>query len=230
MSVVFLKAMQSLQPNGCCFEDKPYCQKAEPHNENVKLFPAWALDSVPHSLRLILFFVLLLEVCSEHTLDGRRVRCLNPASPIHHTTFPAASKDQWGFLGSIQKHLWITVLCMSVQSAGWSWSGPLSTRCQATLFLTDLLLPVSRQGEDARSVTARSVAAVVENKACAKEADVLKKCCQHLRQALMTCLQQQTPVFALQEMMAACRKIFVAEHLSDALCLPQDERCPRRCP
>lgn len=45
----------------------------------------------------------------------------------------------------------------------------------------------------------------------------------------MACLQQQTPVLALQEMMAACHKIFVAEHLSNALYLPQDERCPQRC-
>lgn len=58
------------------------------------------------------------------------------------------------------------------------------------LFLTDLFLPFSQQGEDARSVTARSVAAVAENKACAREVDVLKKCCQHLRRALMACLQQ----------------------------------------
>ena len=63
-------------------------------------------------------------------------------------------------------------------------------RCSATLFLTDLLLPLSRQGQDARSVAARSVAAVVENKACVREVDVLKKRCQHLRQALMACLQQ----------------------------------------
>lgn len=57
---------------------------------------------------------------------------------------------------------------------------------------------------------------------------MLKQRCQHLRQPLTACLQQQTPVPAPQEMMAACRKIFVAEHLSNALYLPQDERCPQR--
>lgn len=59
---------------------------------------------------------------------------------------------------------------------------------------------------------------------------MLKKCCQHLRQTLMACLQQQTPGFALQERMAACRKIFVTEHLSNALRVPKEEKMPSTLP
>lgn len=103
------------------------------------------------------------------------------------------------------------------------------------LFLTDLLLPFSRQGEDARSVTARSVAArsvaaVVESKACVKRSGCVKEVLSApeagsdgLSSTVDSCICPAGDDGSLSQ-------IFCNRTSFQCSVMPQDERCPQRCP